>query len=228
MTQTLKTLAIVAAVSTLAACSSTKSLTNSDEPIRNQRLATSFVQEGIKIETDCAWYKPWKGDGDCAIIAIEATATAPTNGGTTMNRKTAFIHAGNDARANVAHFIKEDITSTRVTKTIAKNVEKALDKLNTRSGDSDMVELTDKEVNESAATVKADNGAKQDTNLRENSNNTARYLTTTVRANSTAVLKGFKTIKQEVVGPQEVAVTIRWDKNSEAASKFLESKFGGR
>jgi hypothetical protein len=42
------------------------------------------------------------------------------------------------------------------------------------------------------------------------------------------VLKGFKTIKQEVVGPQEVAVTIRWDKNSEAASKFLESKFGGR
>jgi hypothetical protein len=47
-----------------------------------------------------------------------------------------------------------------------------------------------------------------------------------VRANSTAILRGFKVIKQEVVGAQEVAVTIRWDKTSERTARLLESKFG--
>jgi len=62
--------------------------------------------------------------------------------------------------------------------------------------------------------------------VRENSNDTAVQLTTTIRANSTAILRGFKVIKQEVVGAQEVAVTIRWDKTSERTAKLLESKFG--
>ncbi len=55
---------------------------------------------------------------------------------------------------------------------------------------------------------------------------TAVQLTTTVRANSTAILRGFRVIKQEVVGAQEVAVTIRWDKTSERTARLLESKFG--
>jgi hypothetical protein len=62
--------------------------------------------------------------------------------------------------------------------------------------------------------------------VRENSNDTAVHLTTTVRANSTAILRGFKVVKQEVVGAQEVAVTIRWDKDSERTAKMLEGKFG--
>ena len=61
--------------------------------------------------------------------------------------------------------------------------------------------------------------------VRENSNDTAVQLTTTVQANSAAILRGFKVIKQEVIGAQEVAVTIRWDKNSERTAKLLESKF---
>jgi len=210
MKRTLISLASVAVILSLTACGSMKSVTNSDEQIRNQKLATSFVSEGIKIETDCAWYKPWKSDADCEIVSIESVGTAPTNGNTTNNRKTALVHAGQNAKANIAHFIREDITSTRVTSTIAKNIEKASDKLNAKSGGT--VEMTDEE-------------AKKTHSVRENANNTAHDLTQTVRANSVAVLKGFKIIKQEVVGDQEVAVTIRWDKQSEATANRLARKF---
>jgi hypothetical protein len=175
-------------------------------------LSTNFVGEGIRIETNCAWYKPWKND--CEIVSIEAVATAPTFGNTVPNRKNALTVAEMYAGANVSHFIKQNITSSRVTSTIAKNVEKARDKLNTNHGDHEVIEMSDKEA-------KATN-----VSVRENSNDTAVQLTTTVRANSTAILRGFRVIKQEVVGAQEVAVTIRWDKHSETTAKLLESKFG--
>jgi hypothetical protein len=194
----------------ISGCST--AVTNSNEQIRNQKLSTSFVGEGIRIETNCAWYKPWKSD--CEIVSIEAIATAPTFGNTVPNRKNALTVAEMYAGANVSHFIKQNITSSRVTSTIAKNVEKARDKLNTNHGDHEVVEMSDKEAKASNVSV------------RENSNDTAVQLTTTVRANSTAILRGFKVVKQEVVGAQEVAVTIRWDKDSEKTAKLLESKFG--
>jgi len=194
----------------ISGCST--AVTNSNEQIRNQKLSTSFVGEGIRIETNCAWYKPWKSD--CEIVSIEAIATAPTFGNTVPNRKNALTVAEMYAGANVSHFIKQNITSSRVTSTIAKNVEKARDKLNTNHGDHEVVEMTDKEA-------KATN-----VSVRENSNDTAVQLTTTVRANSTAILRGFKVVKQEVVGAQEVAVTIRWDKDGEKTARLLESKFG--
>ena len=202
------TLTLIAAAVT--GCST--AVTNSNEQIRNQKLSTSFVGEGIRIETNCAWYKPWKND--CEIVSIEAVATAPTFGNTVPNRKNALTVAEMYAGANVSHFIKQNITSSRVTSTIAKNVEKARDKLNTNHGDHEVIEMSDKEARATNVSV------------RENSNDTAVQLTTTVRANSTAILRGFKVIKQEVVGAQEVAVTIRWDKHSETTAKLLESKFG--
>jgi hypothetical protein len=202
-------LSVIATV-VITGCST--AVTNSNEQIRNQKLSTSFVGEGIRIETDCKWYKPWKED--CEIVSIEAVATAPTFGNTVPNRKNALTVAEMNAGANVSHFIKQNITSSRVTSTIAKNVEKARDKLNTNHGDHEVVEMTDKEARATNVSV------------RENSNDTAVQLTTTVRANSTAILRGFKVIKQEVVGAQEVAVTIRWDKTSERTARLLESKFG--
>jgi len=202
------TLTLIAAAVT--GCST--AVTNSNEQIRNQKLSTNFVGEGIRIETNCAWYKPWKND--CEIVSIEAVGTAPTFGNTVPNRKNALTVAEMQAGANVSHFIKQNITSSRVTSTIAKNVEKARDKLNTNHGDHEVVEMSDKEARATNVSV------------RENSNDTAVQLTTTVRANSTAILRGFKVVKQEVVGAQEVAVTIRWDKDSEKTARLLESKFG--
>ncbi len=80
-----KLLTLVAALA-ITGCSTT-AVTNSDEQVRNQKLATSFVSERVKIETNCRWYKPFKDD--CEIVSIEAVGTAPSNGNTVMNRKTA-------------------------------------------------------------------------------------------------------------------------------------------
>lgn len=190
----------------LTACSSVK-LSNSDEPIRNQKLSTSFTDEGVKIITDCKWYKPWQDE--CEIVAIEATASTWTNGNSAAVVSEARRVARAEAFANVSHFIKTQITSTRVVTTVAKHVERAKDTSGSGAEDS---EMTDKEA--------------RNISLRENSNDTARTVTRTVREHSESVLRGFREVKTEKVGPQELAVTIRWDKDTDRVARQLRQKFG--
>lgn len=197
----------------LTGCGTTK-FSENDGPIRSQKLATSFTQEGITIETDCAWYKFDKSD--CNVISIESRATTDTNGNTTANRNTALTRATLKAKANVRHFLNEQISSTRVNTTIAKNIEKASDKNKTTGNSTEVVGMTDKEAD-----------AENNYSVRENSNNTAHQVTETVRANAEGILRGFRVVKQEVVGNQEVAVTIRWDLNNDKAASQLRNRFGG-
>ena len=208
-----RSLIVIASLLVLAGCSSTTKLANGD-PIANQKLSTSFKSEGIKIETDCTWMNSWFKT-QCDVVAIEAVGTAATNGNTESNRRTALIRAGDRARASVRHFIQEDIQSSRVTTTIAKNVEKASDRAKTKLNVGEEVEMSDTD----AAT---------DTNysIRANSNDTAYQLTETIRANARGILRGFRTVKEEVVGAQTVAVTIRWDANNDTAANTLRRKFG--
>jgi hypothetical protein len=209
-----KLLTLVTALS-LVGCSSMKRGEGEFEQIRNQKLSTTFKQDTIRIETDCAWYTPWKSQ--CDIVSIEAVGTASTNGNSPSNRRTALIRAGDRARAQVAHFMKEEVTSTRVQNTLAKNVEKASDRMKSRTTTGEVVAMSDSD-------------AEKDTNhsVRENSNDTAYQLSENIRVNATARLRGFrvKDDGEQVTGPQEVSVTIRWDKKSENASNQLIKKFG--
>lgn len=204
------TLTFLAVVAILAGCSSTKTSVNSDEPIRNQKLSTNFTEDNVKVETTCAWYKPLKSD--CEVLAIEATATTWTNGSSTVQVNEARKVAKSQALANVSHFMNTQITSTRVTNTIAKHIEKAKDEI--KSGTQESSEMTDKEAK--AMT----------TQVRENANDTARTVTTTIRENSESILRGFRTIKEEKVGDQEVSVTVRWDRESERVANELRKRTG--
>lgn len=204
-----KTLVALTAVAILAGCSSTKSVTNGDAPVRNQRLATSFVAEGVKIETSCDWYTPWKSD--CELVSIESTGVAATNGNSSNNLRTGLLRAEMQAKANVSHFINEEITSNRVTSTIAKNIEKAQDRMSKGAADGDTVEMTDSEA--------------KNVSMRENSNDTAHTVTNTIRANSRTILRGFKVTKQEVTGDQEVRVVVRWDLVSDRTARDLAKRF---
>lgn len=196
-----RVLAIVAVASLMTACSSTKG----SDPIANQKLSTSFVNEQIKIETKCSWF----GMGnECNIVAIESTGTAPSYGGTSNNRKMALTRAEMRAKANVAHFMDTQVSTTRVQNTIAKNIEKATDKVASGKADSQPVEMTDQEA--------------KNISLRENSNHTAVELTETIKTSATAILKGFVKINEKVIGDQEVAVTIRWDIESNNSRKQLQ------
>ena len=202
-------LSAVAIVVLLSACSSTKSVdgTNGSGPITSQKLSTSFVSEKIKVETKCVWF----GLGsNCKIIAIESTGTAPTFGNTTSNRKNALTIAEMRANSNVGEFLNKEISTNRVNTTIAKNIEKAKDVVKSGNADGSTVEMTDKEA--------------ANTSLRENQNDTVVQLTETIKTNSSAILKGFIKIKEEVIGPQEVAVTIRWDLDSEAVRNQLAAR----
>ena len=203
-------LSVLALALSLGACSSMQNGngTNSNVPIANQKLSTSFVNEKIKIETKCSWF----GLGsECNVVAIESIGTAPTFGNTVNNRKNALTVAEMKANANVSEFLAKEISTSRVANTLSKNIEKANDKVKSGNLDGNTVELSDQD----ARTM----------SLRENNNDTVVQLTETIRTNSSAILKGFVKIKEEVVGAQEVAVTIRWDLESEKASNALRQKF---
>jgi hypothetical protein len=209
----MKLLAIVLVTISLVGCSTTKRGEGEFDPIRSQKLSTSFKQDTIKIETDCAWYSLNKSN--CEITSIEAIGTASTNGNTESNRRTALIRAGDRARAQVRHFIQEDVSSSRVTNNLANNDEKESDRIKSRTTTGEVVAMSDTD-------------AEKETNhsVRENSNDTAYQLQETIRVNASGILRGFKVTKQEITGPQEVAVTIRWDKESDRVSSQLRKKFG--
>ena len=201
----LKLSALVIAVS-LTACSSMKTSngTNTSTPIANQKLSTSFVGEKIKLETKCSWFS---FGSNCEVVAIEATGTAPSFGNTTSNMRHALTRAEMKAQAQVARFLNEEVTSDRVQKTIAKNIERATDKVNSGKADDSTVEMTDKEAG--------------NISLRENNNDTVVTLTETVRTSAKSILSGFVKIDEKVIGEQEVAVTIRWDVESGLSRKQL-------
>ena len=179
------TLSCLAVALFLGACSTTG--VNSDEPLRNQKLTTNFTEDGIKVETDCVWYKFWKTK--CEVVAVESTAVTWTNGGTNVQMRESVKVAQDMASANVARFLNKSVSESRVTTTIAKHIEKARDVQDTKS------EMTDTEAKKATLSN------------RENSNDTARTVTTSIQSNATAILKGFRVVKTERVGQQEVAVT---------------------
>lgn len=201
----LKLSVLVIALS-LTACSSMKTGngTNTATPIANQKLSTSFVGEKVKIETKCSWFS---FGSNCEVVAIEATGTAPSFGNTTSNMRNALTRAEMKAQAQVARFLNEEVTSDRVQKTIAKNIEKATDKVNSGKADDSAVEMTDKEAG--------------NISLRENNNETVVTLTETVRTSAKSILSGFVKVDEKVIGDQEVAVTIRWDVESNVSRKQL-------
>ena len=196
--------AVLAVAVSLTACGS---MNSGKGPIADQKLATSFVSEKIKIETKCSWF----GMGsDCQLVAIESTGTAVSFGGTANNRRIAMKRAEMQANVNVSEFLSKEVSSNRVNETIAKNIEKATDRVRSGKADGSTVEMTDQEA--------------KNISLQENQNTTAVTLTETLRTSSRAILKGFVKIEEKVVGDQEVAVTIRWDAQSDAARNSLARK----
>ena len=204
----MKKFILIPLVASLAACSTVSSV-NPDQAIRNQKLSTNFTDDKVKIETDCVWYKPWKSE--CDIVAIEATASTWTNGGTRIQVNSAREVAEMQALAKMARFIKEDVTTNRVVETVAKHIEKAQDRI--AKGDAGDSTMTDKEA-------KATN-----ISTRENANDTARTVTSTVKTNSQAILRGYYVKDSGPAGDQEVYVTVRWDRNSARAAEALGKRF---
>ena len=208
---------------TLAACSSTKQAASIEggqiTAINAQKLTTNFKRKGVKLEWECAWGTGAFGltNAMCSkgdIKAIEVTSYATSNGNSENNRETAFKVAEMKAKAKLRHFIHEDVYSSSVQNTMSKNVEKANDRIKNRIKSDEDVAMSDED-------------ASKDTNfaVRENSNDTVRTVTESIRTQAQGILKGIQVADESIVDRQTVAVTIRWDKDSETTANYFSKKF---
>jgi len=218
-----RVLLATAVVLMFSACSSTK-LTKAEDPgsmtpIHSQKLTSNFKRKGIKLEFDCAFGTGAFGmtDAMCSktdIKAIEVTAYAPSYGNSENNRENAFRVAEMRAKAKLRHFVNEDVSSSQTKQVIAKNIEKANDRIKQRINANEEVNMTDDEA------TKETNWA-----IRENTNDTVQTLTETVRVNAAGILRGVFVKDEAIVDRQTVQVTIRWDKDSERASQYFRNQW---
>lgn len=174
----------------LAACSSNQAKVDT---VRSEELSTDFVAEGVKVTSSgCGAVSKMLGR-KCQILAIEATSTAPSNGGTTVNRKNAMDAACGYALANVRHWMGQRVDSTRTVQ---------------RTGTS--TELSGSKESQNSS---KDVGAAQSSD-RENLNDTKTVVTNTVRQSASGFMEGWQPLKQDVIGAQEVSCTMGWSRKN--------------
>jgi len=180
--------------------------------IAEQRLSTNFRKEGIKID--------WTITGK--LKAIEVTGYAPANGNTEFQQDAAFDAAELDAKAKLTRFLHEGISSSRVSNTISRNIEKARDVTRNKiKGGDDAVTMSDTEA---AQTKPAEDN--QNVATRDNTNDTTRTLIKKISEEARGILSGVYVKDTDIMGDgRTVKVVIRWDRDSQNAVKELRKAF---
>ena len=203
----------------LAACSSTKEkkdqANTTGDLIGAQKLSSNFKRQGVKLEWECGWGTGFS-DAVCSkgdVKAIEVTAYAPSFGNSEANREAAFGVAHDMALVKLNRFISDEVTTSRVMNTLIKNVEKANDKLKSKISTQEVISVTDDDPFPDANIAS-----------RENTNEVIRTVTESIRTQSSGILRGVRAIDEKIVDRQTVAVTVRWDKDSEKAVQELRRR----
>ena len=215
---------LLASVLALSACSTAKKAEVVDAPevtaISNQKLSNNFNRRGIKIEYNCAFGTGMFGvtNAMCSktdLKSIEVTGYAPSFGNSESLRETAFRVAEDQAKAKLIRFLREDIQSSSVTKTISKSIEKANDRVKQKISSTEDVEMSEEDAN-------------KDTNyaIRENTNTTTREFVDVVRGQAAGILKGVYVSDERIVDRQTVQVVIRWDRDSQQSANDIRRVMG--
>ena len=192
-------LVMVGVLLSLGACAGNQAKVDT---VREEELSTDFVAEGIKVTSKgCGTISKMIGR-QCQILAIQSTSVAPSNGGTTNNRKNAMDAACGYALANVRHWMGQRVDSSRTVQRTGTSTEISGSKESQNS---------DKDV-----------GAAQSSD-RENLNDTKIVVTNTVRQSASGYMEGWQPIEQEVVGAQEVSCTMGWNRRNTDLMKQARS-----
>ena len=112
----------------------------------------------------------------------------------------------------IVRFIKQDLTSSRVTHTLTKNVEKA----------NDLIKHSAKATAEESE--EAANADSSETD-RSNVNETVRTVIENTRTQASGIVRGAQIIDEKVVDPKTVAVTVRWSVQNSEQSSNLQNYF---
>jgi hypothetical protein len=213
---------LVASIALFAAGCSTVPHKDGIEPgnitaVNAQTLTSNFSRNSIKVEWNCFW-----GTGitqstcvQTSIKSITVTGYAPSFGSSDALRETAFRVSYDVALDKLIRFVKQDIDSSRVTNTMAKNIEKAADRMKTRISAGEDVAMSDAD-------------AAKDTNyaVRENTNDTVRSFTEVIRTQANGIIRGAQIVEEKVVDRQTVATTIKWESSVSNAVRGLRKQFG--
>lgn len=191
---------VISAAIVLSACSSTPK-DDKPEQISDQRLVSNFTRNNVKLEWSCKWgsgiFEKTCIKGD--IKAIEATGYATSYGNSEALRETAFATAHDVALDKLVRFIRQDLTSSRVTNTLTRNVEKANDTIKTGTFPA--------EVSENDTGTGPTGGNKSE---RNNVNETVRTVVDNIRTQANGIIRGAQVVDEKIVDKQTVAVTVRW------------------
>jgi hypothetical protein len=206
-------------VGSLVGCSTSPTKTV-DAPqitaVQSQKLLSNFKRQGIKIEFDCGTISSWtSGCNKAEPTAIEVTGYAPAFGNSEALEEEAYRAAELDARRKFIEFVKSDISSSTNSNIISKNFEKANDQIKQRINSGEVITMDEDEAKE----------FNKNSNIatRENANQITRIMTTNIRQNSTGIMKGFREVDGSArpVSNQRVAITFRWDRDSERTATFF-------
>ena len=202
------------AVTVVVGCAVTRSEREASAD-NSQRMATTFKRDGVKLDWSCRWgtgiTKATCVKGD--FVGIEVTAYAPSFGTTEASRESAFRVANDMALAKLAQFLSTEVNTSRTTKILTRNVEKTNQML--LSGKAMPTEVTASD-DESALTTGSNEQALQvDTNV-------ASSVLETIKIQSKRILKGVRVIDEKIVDAKTVAVTVRWDAESDLARQQID------
>jgi len=162
------------------------------DTVRGEELEKSMVSPEIEVtHTGCGSVSKMFGR-TCKIVRIDSIATAPSNGGSTVNRDNAFRYACMRALAQVSDWKGQRVERSRVSET---------------TGTSNEVS------NSKEQQTSADRNANFDAAVRENGNDTKWVVTEIIRTNSAHFISAMKPIREgsPVIGNQEVKCIMRWD-----------------
>ncbi len=208
-----RTLIALAMVSIIAGCSSTKQTVKLDDVnVKEQRLATDFRREGIRVT--------YSFTGD--VEKIEAFGYAP------VWRGEYRVAAEADAKDKLVKFLRgETVDTQRMTRVIAKSIERSQDNMLNRTKTVDgaiVIADTDIELDTTKPQASNDENSKENTALRKASINNARIVTSTIVVSAQGRLSGVYKEKGFVAedGKTYNAIYV-WTPKMQQSARFISN-----
>lgn len=213
MKHSILALAVVATLG-MTACSSTKTAVDvgdkntaipagSQQAISEQRLASEFKRQGVKVIYSL------RGD----VEAIETVGYAPVWGNSQNAAREAFRVAELEAKKGLNDFInKETIQSSTSVQMISKNLEKARDNKTNNFATNKNRDTVASVASDEEAKADGEVNREENTAIRQDALEIATRVNTTITTKNRGILGGLYLVEGDVINDgKTVRVVYRWD-----------------
>jgi len=213
MKRSILALAVVATLG-MTACSSTKTAVDvgdkntaipagSQQAISEQRLASEFKRQGVKVIYSL------RGE----VEAIETVGYAPVWGNSQNAAREAFRVAELEAKKGLNDFInKETIQSSTSVQMISKNLEKARDNKTNNFATNKNRDTVASIASDDEAKADGEVNREENTAIRQDALEIATRVNTTITTKNRGILGGLYLVEGDVINDgKTVRVVYRWD-----------------